>query len=300
MQLDQTRIAVRERGLFDTLDLALQLTRIHFRPLAVSLLIGAAPWAAVNAWLIGWMNPLDADAVTGPDTIGGVFRYIWTMGLLVAWEAPVASIVVTSYLGKAMFVEQPPIREVVREMIPLLPRVVWCQFAARGLLAALALAWVIDRDVDYSGVEMLLALLCLAVLVRRSLAPYLNEIVLLERTPMRADDEQGTTIRRRTAALHRALAGDFVVRAAAMTCCCTLLALALFGLLVCLQGIFSSDWAIGRGLLQVGLPLALWITVLFATVVRFLSYLDLRIRHEGWEVELRMRAEGRRLAEQQP
>jgi hypothetical protein len=29
--------------------------------------------------------------------------------------------------------------------------------------------------------------------------------------------------------------------------------------------------------------------------VRFLSYLDLRIRHEGWEVELLMRAEGLRL-----
>ena len=33
-------------------------------------------------------------------------------------------------------------------------------------------------------------------------------------------------------------------------------------------------------------------------VVRFLSYLDLRIRHEGWEVELLMRAEALRLATQ--
>jgi hypothetical protein len=34
------------------------------------------------------------------------------------------------------------------------------------------------------------------------------------------------------------------------------------------------------------------------SVVRFLSYLDLRIRHEGWEVELRMRAEGAQLVRQ--
>ena len=38
--------------------------------------------------------------------------------------------------------------------------------------------------------------------------------------------------------------------------------------------------------------------VAFMAVVRFLSYLDLRIRHEGWEVELLMRAEAQRLAVQ--
>ncbi len=42
-------------------------------------------------------------------------------------------------------------------------------------------------------------------------------------------------------------------------------------------------------------PLALWLTVSYFTVVRFLGYLDLRIRREGWEVELMMRAEQMRL-----
>ena len=34
----------------------------------------------------------------------------------------------------------------------------------------------------------------------------------------------------------------------------------------------------------------------YLTVVRFFSYLDLRIRREGWEVELVMRAERAQLA----
>jgi hypothetical protein len=34
------------------------------------------------------------------------------------------------------------------------------------------------------------------------------------------------------------------------------------------------------------------------SVVRFLDYLDLRIRHEGWEVELLMKAEALRLKPQ--
>ena len=46
------------------------------------------------------------------------------------------------------------------------------------------------------------------------------------------------------------------------------------------------------------LPLTMWLVAGYLSVVRFLSYLDLRIRHEGWEVELRMRAEGAQLARQ--
>ena len=45
-------------------------------------------------------------------------------------------------------------------------------------------------------------------------------------------------------------------------------------------------------------PLALWIVVGFFAVARFLGYLDLRMRREGWEVELMMRAEAARLERQ--
>ena len=46
------------------------------------------------------------------------------------------------------------------------------------------------------------------------------------------------------------------------------------------------------------LPAAIWLSLGYFAVVRFLSYLDLRIRTEGWEVELIMRAEGARLTRQ--
>ena len=38
--------------------------------------------------------------------------------------------------------------------------------------------------------------------------------------------------------------------------------------------------------------LGIWIVVAFFGVVRFLTYIDQRIRTEGWEVELRLRAAG--------
>ena len=42
---------------------------------------------------------------------------------------------------------------------------------------------------------------------------------------------------------------------------------------------------------------ALWIIAGYAAVVRFLSYIDIRIRQEGWAVELRVRAEGQLLVD---
>jgi hypothetical protein len=51
-------------------------------------------------------------------------------------------------------------------------------------------------------------------------------------------------------------------------------------------------------MIYVCVPLAMWIVAGYFCVVRFLSYLDLRIRREGWEVELRMRAEAARLTRQ--
>jgi hypothetical protein len=75
------------------------------------------------------------------------------------------------------------------------------------------------------------------------------------------------------------------------------------------MGYLVSDWPIHISMedgdiapnfdwfkLQVLYPFCLWLVVAFLSVVRFLSYLDLRIRHEGWEVELLMRAEAQRLA----
>jgi hypothetical protein len=62
------------------------------------------------------------------------------------------------------------------------------------------------------------------------------------------------------------------------------------------QGVFTNVWAQNTTfMLYFAIPAAMWICALYATVARYLNYLDQRIRYEGWEVELKLRAEGRRL-----
>ena len=69
----------------------------------------------------------------------------------------------------------------------------------------------------------------------------------------------------------------------------------VFGAFLFISGVFFNDWQPGPVMLVTIYPLSLWIVAGFMTVVRFLSYLDLRIRHEGWEVELLLRAEASRM-----
>ena len=76
-----------------------------------------------------------------------------------------------------------------------------------------------------------------------------------------------------------------------------LLALSVYlGLYLFGSALFAHSWQHGFFMIQVGLPLSMWCVAGFFAVVRFLGYLDLRIRQEGWEVELKLRAEAQRLA----
>jgi hypothetical protein len=140
------------------------------------------------------------------------------------------------------------------------------------------------------------------------LRPYINEIVLLEKNPLFAKKAGAITINRRSGDLHGPSAADLVVRWCGAALVAMLLAvLALVTASVAL-GILLSMWPVSVDLMeeeftwqlswldvQIVYPACLWLVVAFMSVVRFLNYLDLRIRHEGWEVELLMRAEALRM-----
>jgi len=300
VQFDKTLVVVRERSVSDLLDLALQMTRIHAWPLALAMCLGALPLALLNHWMIGWMLITQPDAPLWADSPLSVLRFLAAMVLLVIVEAPLASVFATGYLGQAVFLPAPAIREVVREALPHVPPVAAIHLLARGVLPAWLLVWAADRQDTYSLAELLLILVTLAALVRRASAPFLNEILLLEKNPWRASGPATMTARKRSAVLHSSNPASLIHLAIVSAAVALLLTLVAFGTLLCVKGVFLDDWSIGPGMFLVGAPLALWMTAGYMVVVRFLAYLDLRIRQEGWEVELRMRAEGTRLMEQLP
>jgi hypothetical protein len=106
MQLDRTRIAIRERGLLETIDLSLHLIRLFAGPLIACALLAIVPLALINYFLVGWMMPTEIDV----DSIG--FRYFWNMTVLVFLESPLASVFIVAYLGPAVFIEERTLRQV--------------------------------------------------------------------------------------------------------------------------------------------------------------------------------------------
>ena len=272
MQLDRNRIVIRERGWLDLLDLALCLIRVYAWPLAVSLAVGVVPAMVFNVWLLAGVGDWNADGTVA----SAPQRYLFLMLLLTLWEIPLATAPATLFLGEAVFLERPSAKQIAKAFFHALPQLIVYQVLRRALFIPLVITWIIPF----------------------AARPYLNEVILLERNPMHSRRPDQMTTSRRSRSLHANSGGDLFARWLVSGAIGFLLAVAFWATMAMLSGLLLGEWDDARLPYILYYPLALWIAVGYFTVVRFLGYLDLRIRREGWEVELMMRAEGAKLARQ--
>lgn len=268
MQLDRTRIAVRQRDFPDLLDLALHVVSGQFLPLLFWLAVGVGPVLLLNAWLFSDMVELMLD-----EPSEAIVFYPWLLAALMLFQEPIATAPLTLYLGKTMFLERPRARRLLLDWLRALPQ--------------LFLFLVLPRLV----VSFCLPLAVLLIALR----PHLAEIILLERTPLAHRPGQGPSTWTRSGRLHSA-AGEIVSRVILGGLAAVLLSVAFWLTLGYLHSQVLGAGGYWYWMWLVYLPLALWMSTGFLIVVRFLSYLDLRIRQEGWELELQLRAEAARLA----
>jgi hypothetical protein len=264
MELDQARIAICERSCFDNLDLALHVIRARAAGLATSALVGIVPAMLFNYGVLWYFHSRRfSDEMTG----GSYFLLV----LLVMIEAPLATAPLTLYLGQAMFVEKPRARPMARDFWACLPQLLVLQVLMRTLLILPVVSWIVPY----------------------AIWPYLNEVILLERNPLFSGRGQISTLKRNSN-LHRHNNGEFMLRALGALLLAPLLITALWltqrYLLLALFG-FEAPW----GGQVIAAQAVLWLVVVYFTAARFLSYIDQRIRTEGWEVELFLRAESERL-----
>ena len=261
--LDSHRIVIRERGYFELLDLSLRVLRNQAGPLFVALLAGIGPLVVLNAWL------LDRAAAV-PAGGGPPWMFLIMMFIAVLWEAPLATAPATMCLGRTLFNQPLQARQIASDFVQSLPQLILYQVLLRGLLMATVAGSFVPSVAS----------------------PYLNEVILLERNPWRAAGKKNSiSTGQRSSMLHRGQGSDFFVRWMLNMVIGLVLIVAFWGSLSaaarCLLG--EQDWT--RPFYTCLYPATLWMVVAYFTVVRFLGYLDLRIRREGWEVELLMRAE---------
>lgn len=291
MQLDRTQIAIRERGLWELLDLALRVTVYYFKPLVLCTAFLAIPFAIFNWWATHWIV---ADEFSG-ETIS---RNIWIMTQLVFLEAPLASVVTTLFLGRVMFLQEVSYSALLKEAWKFAPRIFWSQMVVRGGLLTFVFACALTAELEVGPAEIFLPFYCFIAAGFRATRPFVNEIILLERNPIRSADEQTITIGRRSRSLHGPSTGDLIAHWLLTAVIGSVLVACIAATLWFVAGVLSNHWQWRTLMVEILVPLAMWIVVVFMTVVRFLNYLDLRIRREGWEVELKVRAAANELGGQ--
>ncbi|MFI4875571.1 MAG: hypothetical protein ACIALR_09545 [Blastopirellula sp. JB062] len=285
MQLDKTQIAIRERGLLELFDLALLVVKRYGRRILLTTAFAAIPFTLINIALLWNLRPdLPSEVTTG--------QYGFLMVLLIYLEAPLATALVTLLLGDVMFHDKPSWRRMLSTPLALAPRMFWLTAIMRGVLPGMGLVYFCTFE-DGEAWGIFLFMLTAYATVLRGVRPFLGEIILLERNPLWAKDAGTMTIGRRSAALHNPNFGDMVIRAMASTLSIPL-ATAICLNVWALRGYLFGQWAWDSMMLDLFLPASLWLVVAYMAVARFLSYLDLRIRREGWEVELVVRAEANR------
>ena len=291
MKFDRTFIAIRERSTADLFDLGLHVTVDHIRPLLWLLLINAAPWILIDLLLLHWMtDPSYSPALNA--------AYYWAMIALVISQSQVGTFLITQYLGKAMFVGRPRVREVLRDAFRISPMYWFLQGIPRTVFISLAICLTFDGDTEYTiiGVYFFLTLSVVIGLIVRAFRPYLSAILLLEKTPIRSKSG-AIHLAARSKSLHSFASGDLLGKAMVSLLFGGLLTLAIHSFLVTLDSIMNIRANSEYSLQPYYLVVSLWIVSGYLAVVRFLSYIDLRIRQEGWAVELRVRAEAQRLNE---
>ncbi len=265
MQLDQAQIAICERSWLDNLDLALHVLRSRAAGIAATALAGIVPLTALNYLLLSLAH---SRRFSGDMTSGAIV----VSTLLVMLEAPLATAPLTLYLGQAMFVNKPRPRQIAREFWTCLPQLFVLQVLLRSLLILPIMTWIVPYGIW----------------------PYLNEVILLERNPLFSRQGHISTLKRNTN-LHRNNNGEFLLSAIGAGCLAPLLIVALWSTQrILLETLFNFQPPWGGQV--IAFQAVLWLVVVYFTVARFLCYLDQRIRTEGWEVELYLRAEGDRIA----
>ncbi|TWT67476.1 DUF4129 domain-containing protein [Allorhodopirellula solitaria] len=293
MQLDRTHVAIRVRTLSEIGDLSLVMIRRYPRAFFSAFFAGAAFWIVADLLLLGWL-PWRAteEAFREGDASAERFRYLFWMMTLVFLQTPLAGAVSTYLLGQSIFEQQISVSRAIREIRPVFWQLIWVLGIRRMAIPAMvvvAMRWHAESNAFYD--VFLPATFVMVVALVRSSRPFVAEMILLERCPLRSKNPGDITLGRRSKALHSPMASELGGRFLTVTTTIAVLLACIFFALLWSRGIALGNWSVDSFAMLVFFPLALWLVASLSVIVKLLGYLDARIRLEGWEVELAIRAE---------
>lgn len=285
MDLDNTEIVIRERSLSQRIDLSFHLIRRFAREILLYSLVGITPFFVLNILIVEGMDPT------------GYWEYYawggkWLLILfLTIVEGPFAMAPLLIFLSQRIFRQRVKMRETLLRSLRSGGRlwVIYFLIRANLLFVVVALA-----SYNLSSGEWFVSLIIAALMVNGlffAARPYVDSVVLLEELKFRPRGDE-PRLGNRSASLHRYQSADQLGEGVGLLSLnlvifCGIYATCLWCIYLIWQNTVTFNW-FSWTLFAV----ALWSTMIYSTVFRFLGYLDTRVRLEGWELELRLKAEG--------
>ena len=290
MEFDRTFIKIRQRNIFEISDIALKVFKKFFLGVFAVGSICIVPFAILN---FAVFYPLLDTEFEDRSVI-----HWWLMTCVVVIQAPIATAAVSQLLGTALFEGDIRIWNSLRHTAKHAFRLIWIYLTRRALGWTFVLGWLIWSDTGLENSLAVLAtllVLCIELLVR-STRPYPNEIILLEQAPFRTQSgDPRINYKTRSNNLHKPAGSMLFGRGLAISMVSIMICFAFY-MLFLNKAIFDNQWQSNRWFLIVLYPAALWFAAIYMAIVRFLAYIDLRTRQEGWDIELRIKAEANRLS----
>lgn len=304
MELDRTEIVIRQRNSLELLDLSLLVLKKHFLQLALASSLLGLPFLVLDVWLIHWMvaedSLLASDGNLSPEIMVGV-RYTVHLIALFTIQFSMVSLPATMLVGSLVFFDSMPFGKLLSELRKLSLQWLLILGVFRLGLVPFLLEPLLWQSAWWgSAAEFWLLLVALPIaLIIRAFWPFASEIVGLERCQLRSSEQSKVTYRTRSRFLHGPLQSDLFGRFVVATAYGAMILAMLVGVCVFLKGVVTGSWQWNQLFYFLVLPACLMLVGMLLTVFRYLSYIDSRIQLEGWEIDLRLRAEATRLEQQE-
>lgn len=305
MQLDKTAIVIAQRSAFDVVDLSLIVMRRYWQSIAFFACVGILPFAIADFILLWPVCQYESLLIASRDvssTSAYHWRYIWIVTALILIQSPFALSPLTYFIGQAVFFERPTTKQVFTAVWQRLGAMVLVLGVLRMALVAFVPAIMLFFTPVFRPeieIPFFVLALCGSVYFLRGFRPFAAEILLLERCPVFRSKKRPDLFAygQRSRWLHSSLYNELFGVHVGVNIVEILTAASLAMSAVFLVGVLTGIWSWGFWMDLFLYPLTIWIVSTWGAVIRFLFYMNSRIRIEGWEIELRLKAEAQRLEE---
>ena len=286
MQFDQTSIAIRERSSFEVFDLAANVLVRHLQPIMVLLFLNAMPFVVLDYYLVGWMTDVSFSIDLS------IAYYVAVIALMVG-QAQLGTCLITIFMGRVMFLEEHSIWAVLKQFLKRLPYFLYSQGILRLALFAVLVAMITATEESEEAYLMaflgLPAITFIGLLVR-AMRPFVPEVIYLEQTPLKSKSDL-PSLSQRSRNLHMLASASITMQSVLMLLFAPLLLFSIHSVFVMADSMFSIRANSDISLQPFYILISGWLVAGFFAVVRFLMYIDVRIRQEGWSVDLKFRSE---------